>query len=112
METKEFDKSKRETYKILCNIRLLYNTYLTESFKDTFLSKLNGNPIINVILDEEFDEGKIMNFYKWKDYFLYKPSNNSKELILIKKKDVLRVLKNIRASIINDTLLNQKHKLN
>lgn len=112
METKEFDKSKGETYKILCNIRLLYNTYLTDSFKDTFLSKLNGNPIINVILDEEFDEEKIMNFYKWKDYFLYKASNNSKELILIKKKDVLRVLKNTRASIINDTLLNQKHKLN
>lgn len=112
MEIKKFDKSKDQTFQILCDIRLLFNTYLTDDYKKTFLDKLNGNPILNIIQDEEFEYNSITNFYQWKDYFLYKPSNNSKELILIKKKDVLRVLKNTRASIINDTLTNQKHKLN
>lgn len=112
MEIKKFDKSKDETFQIICNIRLFYNTYLTDNYKEEFLDKLNENPILHVILDDEFSYDSIKNFYNWKEYFMYQSTNKSKKLTLVKKKDVLRTLKNIRASIINDTLINQKHKLN
>lgn len=103
--------TKKDIINILNHVILFFKT-LSQEWKEKFLDSLNKNPLKNVIQEDRITSNHIYNFNRWERYFAFHNQANKKKVVLIQKAHVLKILENMRKTIINDMVTNQKFKLN
>ncbi|SMO92449.1 hypothetical protein [Fodinibius sediminis] len=92
--------SRTRAYQCILNVRLIYRQ-LSKKRADIFVDAMNNNPLKKIILQEEFQLDQIKNFHR-KQYYELTTSPDDQQSNPAKKKDILKLRKNIKASYIND----------
>ncbi|MFP8488488.1 hypothetical protein ACKGJO_05250 [Gracilimonas sp. Q87] len=96
--------SLEDCFLLIWEIQVLFEGLEHPSQSQLFVS-LNRNPVRRIIKYPPLSPTEIKNYPDYENYFLYQPIKDDDRIYYIRKNDLFKVKKNLRALVINEWMI-------